>query len=204
MVGGCQTKAGCRQLPQAIRRIVVRACRVYRHRLKLCGYTRHRLMQRRARSCEGLRVRQFRAARPIWRLRRVFHDQFDDSPHALSRPVSRHTDTEVDTRCDAATGEPITVDADAFAAGFSAKLAQRFFGTPVHRSTVASQQASGPSVAGNLCKHCTPSGRVIRDQPERRLRRNRPAGPMWASHRRRQRGRLDQSRHPQNCSSPVC
>jgi hypothetical protein len=55
-----------------------------------------------------------------------------------------HCDTEVDARCDAASGEPIAVDADALAAGLSAKLVEGFPGTPVHRSTVASQQSSGP------------------------------------------------------------
>src|SRR5437764_9648965 len=102
-------------------------------------------MHRRTRSCEGLRVRQFRTARPIRRLWRVFHNQLDDSPHTLSSPASRHCDSEVDTRCDATTGEPIAVDADAFVAGLSAKLAQRFPSTPVDRRTVASQQSSGPS-----------------------------------------------------------
>ena len=110
----------------------------------LCGYTGHRLLHRRARSCEGLPVCQIRTARPIRRLWRVLHNQFDDSPHALSSPVPRHGDTEVDTRCDAATGEPIAVEADALAAGLSAELVQGFPGTPVHRSTVASQQSSGP------------------------------------------------------------
>ena len=101
-------------------------------------------MHRRARSCEGLRVCQIRTARPIRRLWRVLHKQFDDSPHALSSPVPRHCDTEVDTRCDATTGDPIAVEADALAAWLSAELVQGFPGTPVHRSTVASQQSSGP------------------------------------------------------------
>ena len=101
-------------------------------------------MHRRARGCEGLRVCQFRTARPIRRLRCVLHNQFDDSPHTLSSPVSRHCDTEVDTRCDAATGEPIAVDADTFATGLSAKLAQGFPSTPVHRSAVALHQSRGP------------------------------------------------------------
>ena len=94
-------------------------------------------------SREGLRVCQIRTARPIRWLWRVFHNQFDDSPHALASPVPGYCDTEVDARCDAASGEPIAVDADAFAAGLSAKLVEGFPGTPVHRSTVASQQSSG-------------------------------------------------------------
>jgi hypothetical protein len=67
----------------------------------LCGYTAHRLLHRRVRSFERLRVRQIRTARSIRRLWRVLHNQFDDSPRALSSPVSRHRDTEVDTRRDA-------------------------------------------------------------------------------------------------------
>ena len=54
-----------------------------------------------------------------------------------------HCDTEVDARCDAASGEPIAVDADAFAAGLGAKLTEGFPGAPVHRGTVTSQQSSG-------------------------------------------------------------
>ena len=77
-------------------------------------------MQRRAPSCEGLRVCQLRTACPIRRLWRVLHNQFDDSPHAFSSPVSRKCNTEVDTGCDTASGEPITVDADALIAGLSA------------------------------------------------------------------------------------
>src|SRR5262245_61946449 len=100
-------------------------------------------MHRCAPSREGLRVPQLRAARPIRWLRRVFHDQFDDSPHALSSPLSRHCDTEVDTGCDAATGEPIAVDADAFATGLSAELTQGFPSAPMYRSAIAPQQSSG-------------------------------------------------------------
>src|SRR4030095_6561653 len=58
------------------------------HFSALCGYTGHRLMHHRARSCEGLRVCQIRTARSIRRLWRVLHNQFDDSPHAFSRPVT--------------------------------------------------------------------------------------------------------------------
>ena len=36
------------------------------------------------------------------------------------------------------------VDADALAAGLSAELVQGFPGTPMHRSSVASQESSGP------------------------------------------------------------
>lgn len=101
-------------------------------------------MQRHARGCEGLRVCQIGTARPIRRLWRVLHNQFDDSAHALASPLPRYCDTEIDARCDATTGEPIAVDADALAAGLSAELVQGFPGTPVHRSTIASQQSSGP------------------------------------------------------------
>src|SRR5512146_2239566 len=110
----------------------------------LCGYTGHRLLHRRARSCEGLPVCQIRIACPIRRLWRVLHNQFDASPHAFSSPVPRHGNTKVDTRCDTATGEPIAVDADALSAELSAELIQGFPGTPMHRSTIALQQSSGP------------------------------------------------------------
>ena len=109
----------------------------------LCGYTGHRLLHRRACSFEGLRVCQIGTARPIRRLWRVLHNQFDDSPHALASPVSCHCDTEVDARSDAGTSEPIAVDADTLAARLSAELVQGFPGTPVHRGAVASQQSSG-------------------------------------------------------------
>src|SRR5688572_28978647 len=102
------------------------------------------LLQRRACGCQTLRVGQFRTARAIRRLWRVFQKQFDNSPHVLAGPVSGHCDTEVDARCDAASGEPIAVDADAFAAELGAKLAEGFPGAPVHRSTVAPQQSRSP------------------------------------------------------------
>src|SRR4030095_16588684 len=101
----------------------------------LFGYPRHRLLHRRSRSCEGLRICEVRAACPIRWLWRVFHDQFNDPSHAFASPVPRHCDTEVDTRCDATTGEPIAIDADALAAGLSAELRQGFPRAPVHRST---------------------------------------------------------------------
>ena len=60
-------------------------------------------MNRRSPSFERLRVCEIRMARPIGRLRRVLHNQFDESPHAVASPVPRHRDTEVDTCCDATT-----------------------------------------------------------------------------------------------------
>src|SRR5262249_57614639 len=74
----------------------------------------------------------------LWRL---FHNQSDASPHAFASPVPCPRDTEVDARRDAASGEAIAVDADAFAAGLCAELGERLASTPVHRSTVSSQQA---------------------------------------------------------------
>jgi hypothetical protein len=77
-----------------------------------------------------------------------------------------HCDTEVDDRCDAASGEPIAVDANALAAGLSAKLVEGFPGTPVHQhGSLATVQR--PLAAASLCRHCTPSGHGIRDQLER-------------------------------------
>jgi len=90
----------------------------------VCGYTGHRLLHRRARSCKGLRVCQVGTTRPIRRLWRVLHDQFHDSPHALSSPLPCHGDTEVDARRNAGSGEPIAVDADALGAGLGAELDQ--------------------------------------------------------------------------------
>src|SRR5262245_14845282 len=115
-------------------------------------------MHRCARICERLRVRQVRAARPIRWLWRVLHDQFDDSPHTLSSPLSCHCDAEVDTCCDAATGEPIAVDADAFVTWLSAELAQRIPSAPMHRSAVASQQSSGPEEQSTCANTANPTG----------------------------------------------
>jgi len=103
-----------------------------------------RLLHRRLRGGESLRVRQIRTTRPVRRLGRVLHDQLDQAPRALARPVPGHSDSEVDTRRDAGTGKPIAVDADAIAAGLGAELAQGFAGAPVHCGTVASEQSSGP------------------------------------------------------------
>jgi hypothetical protein len=84
------------------------------------GDTGHRLLQRRACGGQTLRVGQFRTAVAIRRLRRVFQKQFYDASDVLAGPVPGHCDTEVDARCDAASGEPIAVDADAFVAELSA------------------------------------------------------------------------------------
>ncbi len=124
----------------------------------LCRYAGHRLLHRRARRRKGLRVCQIRTARPIRRLWRVLHDQFDETPRALSRPVPRHCDTEVDPRCNAGTREPIAVDADALAAGLGAELGEGFPGTPVHRRAVASQQSSGPQQQGACADTAHPPG----------------------------------------------
>jgi hypothetical protein len=105
--------------------------------------TSHRVLQLCARRCERLRVCEFRTTRPVRGLRGVLHYQFDNSPSPLSSPESRHCDAEVDTRRNAATGEPIAIDADAFAAGLGAKLAQDVPGPPVHCGAIASQQSSG-------------------------------------------------------------
>jgi hypothetical protein len=126
------------------RRVTRRSDLSARARRPLCGHTGHRLLQRRACSCEGLWVRKLGTPRPVRRLGRVFHNQFDDSPDAFARPKPCHRNPEVDARSDATSGEPIAVDADACAAGLGAKLSERFPCTPVHRRTVASQQAGGP------------------------------------------------------------
>src|SRR5262245_22292076 len=102
----------------------------------LFGYTRHRLLHCDSLTCQRLRICEVRAACPIRWLWRVLHNQFDVSSHALASPVPRHRDTKIDTRCDATTGEPIAVDADALTAGLRAELCQSFPRAPVHRSTV--------------------------------------------------------------------
>ena len=59
---------------------------------------------------------------------------------------------------------------------------------PPHGSLATGRR---PRAAASPCTHCTPSGPAIRDRLERRLRRNRLADPMSASHRHRQRERPD-------------
>ena len=89
----------------------------------------------------GRKVRSSRVER--WR-GRILDAELYRLSELVASHFSEHRKREVDARCDAAAGEPIAVDADAFVAGLSAKLVEGLPGTPVHRSTVASQQSSGP------------------------------------------------------------
>jgi len=50
-------------------------------------------------------------------VRRVFHDQLDESARVLARQPTGNGDAEVNARSDATAGEAIAIDADALVAG---------------------------------------------------------------------------------------